>query len=67
MKSKKTEFVRGAVAITPDHWDVPLRVGLLPYADFCGRMETQFHTLVERWVHTAAPNATNLRRRGRPL
>lgn len=64
-KSQKSQFNRGDIAITPEHWDVPLRVGLIPYADFCARMETQLQTLVERWVHTAAPYATSLRRRDR--
>ena len=57
MKRHPTQFVAEAVAITRDHWDVPVRVGLRPYVRFSLNMSRELEKLVARWAHTAAPNA----------
>jgi hypothetical protein len=37
------------VSISPEHWDVPMRVELRPYLEFNRRIASQLRELVERW------------------
>jgi hypothetical protein len=37
------------VSISPEHWDVPMRVELRPYLEFNRHIACQLRTLVERW------------------
>ncbi|HUT11413.1 MAG TPA: hypothetical protein VMY42_13010 [Thermoguttaceae bacterium] len=62
MKSQKQDFARN-VLISRRHWDIPLRVGLRPYFRFTCWLDEELRGLVARWAHTAAPNATRLKRR----
>jgi hypothetical protein len=50
-------------ALTRDHWDVPIRVRLLPYVEFSRRLDGELDKLVARWADQAAPNARQPRRR----
>ena len=63
MRRQHPQFAMQAVAIARDHWDVPVRVGLRPYVRFSLNMSRELEKLVARWAHTAAPNATRLKRR----
>jgi hypothetical protein len=45
------------MAIGRDHWDVPVRVALLPYLRFSRRLDGQLRRLVASWAYTAAPCA----------
>ena len=54
-----------SVAIARGYWDVPVRVRLGPYVQFSRRLDRQLEELVSQWIHTAAPNASRPRRRGR--
>lgn len=62
MKSTKHNLARD-VAIPRGHWDVSVRVPLRQYVQFCREIDEQLQTLVEKWAHTAAPNAMRPRRR----
>ncbi len=62
MKSNKLDFARN-VSITRRHWDVPIRVRVVPYVRFIFRLDYELRELVARWIHTAAPNAPGARRR----
>jgi len=55
MESKKLNIVRN-VPIARDHWDVPLRVGLVPYVYFCEQLDAQLDELMERWGHKSEPS-----------
>ena len=55
MKSKKLSIDRD-VSIARNYWDVPLRVGLVPYVRFSEELDDQLEQLVERWSHMAAPH-----------
>lgn len=64
MKGQKTELAR-AVLISRGYWDVPVRVRLQPFVQFCRRLDGQLDDLVGRWEHLAAPRAAwRGRRRG---
>ena len=62
MKSTKHNLARD-VAFPRAHWDVSIRVPLRPYVRFCTDMDEQLQSLVDKWAHTAAPNAMRPRRR----
>jgi hypothetical protein len=64
MKSKKVDFNR-TVLIDRAYWDVPVKVHLRPYVQFCRQIDGQLSKLVARWAPAAAPNAPTLRRRMR--
>lgn len=64
MKSNKVDLAR-AVLIARGHWDVPVRVGLHSYMRFSRWLDGELRTLVDRWAHSAAPNASAVRRSGR--
>jgi hypothetical protein len=49
-------------ALTRDHWDVPIRVRLLPYMDFSRWLDGELEKLVSEWADWAAPNARPARR-----
>ncbi len=55
MKSKKLSVVRN-VPIARNHWDVPLRVGLVPFVYFSEQLDDQLEKLIERWNHESAPS-----------
>ena len=55
MERKKLNIVRN-VPIARDHWDVPLRVGLIPYVYFSEQLDSQLDKLVERWAHVSVPS-----------
>ena len=61
MKSptSQSEF---AGALDREHWDVPIRVRLLPYVDFSRWLDGELDKLVMRWTDRAAP-AVKLTRR----
>lgn len=61
MKGHKLDLARN-VPITRRHWDVPIRVRVLPYVRFISRLDEQLRDLVARWAHTAAPNSPGVRR-----
>jgi hypothetical protein len=42
--------------LTRDHWDVPIRVRLLPFVAFSRVMDGQLDALVGRWHPKAAPH-----------
>jgi hypothetical protein len=45
------------IAISPEHWDVPMRVELRPYLEFNRRISCQLRHLVETHSsHTPIPN-----------
>ncbi len=45
-----------------EHWDVPLRVGAVPYLAFSQWLEVELEKLVNRWQDKAAPSASKTRR-----
>ena len=49
-------------SLTRDHWDVPLRVRLLPYVEFSCWLDEELEKLVARWSSLAAPKANRRRR-----
>ena len=51
-----------AGALTREHWDVPIRVGLVPYATFSHWLDEELEKLVLRWQDKAAPCARAKRR-----
>ena len=56
-------------ALTRDHWDVPIRVRLLPYVEFTAWLDEELEKLVERCGAEAAPQggtAAATLRRGAP-
>ncbi len=55
--SNKPATAAKAVLIGREHWDVPVRVGLLPYLAYARSMERQLHGLVVKWSHAAPPAA----------
>jgi hypothetical protein len=59
MKSQPTTVAVGSLA--SNHWDVPIRVRLVPYVEFSHWLDAQLQQLVGRWLDRAAPAA----RRGR--
>ena len=62
MNRDKRDFAR-AVLIARAHWDVPVRVRLLPYVRFSRRLDGELEKLVAKWAHTAAPDALGRRPR----
>ena len=64
MKSEKLGFAR-AVMIARDHWDVPVRVRLREYLQFCRRLDGQLKDLVARWDHLGTADGSSSRRRSR--
>ncbi|MGO8690751.1 MAG: hypothetical protein ACLQLG_14100 [Thermoguttaceae bacterium] len=50
-------------ALTRDHWDVPIRVRLLPYVEFTAWLDEELEKLVERWARKMPPRAGLPRRR----
>jgi hypothetical protein len=50
-------------SLTRAHWDVPIRVRLLPYVEFSRWLDEQLEKLVAQWQHTAAPCQTRKHRR----
>lgn len=61
MKSHSESLVPSGT-FTREHWNVPIRVRLAPYVEFCRRLDQQLEKLVERWVDQAAPSANRRRR-----
>ena len=51
-----------AQALTRDLWDVPIRVGLVPYVEFSQWLDGELEKLIARWQDKAAPCATRRRR-----
>jgi hypothetical protein len=51
------QFETPAGALTRDHWDVPIRVRLVPYVAFSRLLDEELEKLVLRWQHKAAPCA----------
>jgi hypothetical protein len=49
MKSPQQESLFSE-ALTRDHWDVPIRVRLLPYVEFTAWLDEELEKLVERWA-----------------
>ena len=56
---QKSEF---SGALTREHWDVPIRVRLLPYVDFSRWLDMELDKLVGQWAAYASPSAKNQRR-----
>ncbi|OHB73220.1 MAG: hypothetical protein A2V70_09450 [Planctomycetes bacterium RBG_13_63_9] len=48
MTSKRLDFGR-AVRIDRVYWDVPVRVPLRPYVEFCRWMDGELGALLARW------------------
>ena len=48
MMNLHTKLVR-LISISPEHWDVPMRVELRPYLEFNRRIACQLRDLVDRW------------------
>jgi hypothetical protein len=52
MMNLQTKLVR-LVSMSPEHWDVPMRVELRPYLEFNRSIACQLNELVERYAgHT---------------
>ena len=51
-----------AGALTSEHWDVPIRVGLAPYVAFSRWLDGELQKLVTHWQGKAAPCALVKRR-----
>ncbi len=49
-------------ALTREHWDVPIRVRLLPYVEFSRWLDGELDKLVTQWAGYASPSARNQRR-----
>jgi hypothetical protein len=49
-------------ALTREHWDVPIRVRLVPYVAFSHWLDDELERLVQRWQGKAAPCALLKRR-----
>jgi hypothetical protein len=45
-----------------NYWDEPLRLHLKRFKRFDRQMDRQLRKLIQRWQHTAAPNAQAVRR-----
>ncbi|MGA2063497.1 MAG: hypothetical protein ABSG86_00930 [Thermoguttaceae bacterium] len=60
MKSQPPSAVPGP--LTSNHWDVPIRVRLVPYIEFGRWLDGQLEQLVRRWSARAAPAARRHRR-----
>jgi hypothetical protein len=52
----------GPAALTSEHWDVPIRVRLVPYVAFGQWIDRELEKLVARWIDRAAPAAQRRRR-----
>ena len=61
MKSHSQSVIPSGAFIR-DHWNVPIRVRLEPYVDFCRRLDEQLEKLVKQWSDQAAPAANRFRR-----
>jgi hypothetical protein len=44
-------------SLTRDHWDVPIRVRLLPFVEFSHRLDEELESLVTQWLDKSAPCA----------
>ena len=51
-----------AGTLTPDYWDVPIRVRLVPYVEFSQWLDEELSKLIVRWQGKAAPCALLKRR-----
>jgi hypothetical protein len=49
-------------ALTREHWDVPIRVRLVPYVEFSRWLDGELDKLVGQWAAYASPRARNQRR-----
>jgi hypothetical protein len=55
MMNAHAKLVR-LLSISPEHWDVPMRVELRPYLEFNRSIAQQLRELVARWPgHTPQP------------
>jgi hypothetical protein len=51
----KTQVPNTTGSLTRNHWDVPIRVRLLPYVEFSRWMDGELEKLVAQWWDHAAP------------
>ncbi len=49
-------------ALPPEHWDVPIRVRLVPYVEFGRWLDEELEKLVDQWADKAAPCSRKPRR-----
>jgi len=64
MNHEPVKSAYGTVRIGPDHWDVPVRMGMLEYLTFVRRLDAQLRRLVMQFSHGAPPAARESFRRG---
>lgn len=60
---KSAQSACSSRSLTREHWDVPIRVRLLPYIEFTHWIEEELEKLVDRWSDKAAPCAERSGRR----
>jgi hypothetical protein len=59
---KIPNLTASAGPLTREHWDVPIRVRLVPYVEFSQWMDGELDKLVDHWWDKAAPCAKKNRR-----
>lgn len=59
----KSSAINPAGSLTRAHWDVPIRVRLVPYVRFTQWMDEELGKLVDQWQDKAAPAARKVTRR----
>ena len=60
--TSNTQNTTSVGLLAPEHWDVPIRVRLVPYVAFSRRLDGQLEKLVRQWLPKAAPCSNNPRR-----
>jgi hypothetical protein len=61
---KTSQQSNDARTLTRRHWDVPIRVRLVPYVEFSHWLDEELERLVDLWWDHAAPCARKRRPRG---
>jgi hypothetical protein len=52
------QHAAGTGSLTREHWDVPIRVRLVPYVEFSRWLDAELKRLVWQWSDKAAPSAS---------
>jgi hypothetical protein len=62
-----TPILQQRISISPIHWDIPLRVTLLPYLRFTRSINRQLREFVLRYSPAPSKAAENFRRSRREI